>query len=201
MIKKLVLFSFLGICLAGVIFIFWSQEVKYSLPTPKPQKYIYIALKAEVKTPSSIKLPAFIHFYNPNCPCSRFNAAHVKQLIRTHGNSIQFTIIVPSQADTASAKSKFGEGIHYLVDETGKIATACGVYSTPQAVILDANNLLYFRGNYNKSRYCTSQTSNYAELALLSFLNKSPAPIASLEASIAYGCELPDQINSPIELF
>lgn len=31
------------------------------------------------------------------------------------------------------------------------IAISCGVYSTPQAVIIDGNGQLFFRGNYNKT--------------------------------------------------
>ena len=201
MLKKFLLFLFLAICLSGIICIFWFQEIKYSLPTPVPPRYVMVALKAKVNIAAAIKLPAFIHFYNPACPCSKFNAAHVKHLIGSHGHSIQFTIVVPSLADVPTARNKFGEGIEYVVDHKGEIAAACGVYSTPQAVIVAEDSQLYFRGNYNRSRYCTGQATNYAELALLSFVNNQPAPIATLEATTSYGCQLPNQADSIVELF
>lgn len=37
-----------------------------------------------------------------------------------------------------------------VVTDDGRIAEACGVYATLQAVILNADRTLYYRGNYNK---------------------------------------------------
>ena len=52
-------------------------------------------------------------------------------------------------------QDKFGLDIPVLFDSS--LAKACGVYSTPQAVLIDNNQNLYYRGNYNRSRYCTRQ--------------------------------------------
>ena len=38
--------------------------------------------------------PVFIHFFNPDCPCSRFNVPHVSGLIRKYGDKIDFKIVV-----------------------------------------------------------------------------------------------------------
>lgn len=200
--RVLISICVLSACIVGIISIFWHQEVKYTLPTPIPQnlKSVPILSKVDLKDIDQ-KEPLFIHFYNPDCPCSRFNASHVTKLIRNHGDSIQFIIVVPSSQDMAAAKRKFGESLTYAVDPENKIASTCGVYSTPQAVIIAKDKSIYFRGNYNKSRYCTSQASNYAELALLSFIHNQPPPILELRASLSYGCELPGQTNSIVEIF
>ncbi len=200
--RVLITIFVLSACIVGIISIFWHQEIKYTLPTPIPQhlKSVPILSKVELKAMDQ-KEPLFIHFYNPDCPCSRFNASHVIQLIRNHGDSIHFIIVVPSLQDMAGAKQKFGESLIYAVDSENKIASTCGVYATPQAVIITKDKALYFRGNYNKSRYCSSQASNYAELALVSFLNKQPPPAFGLEASVAYGCELENQTNTISEIF
>ena len=71
------------------------------------------------------------------------------------------------------------------------LASSCGVYSTPQAVLLDINNTLYYRGNYNKSRYCTDRKSNYAQMAIDSLLAHRGEPVFNQYALKAYGCSLP----------
>jgi hypothetical protein len=86
-----------------------------------------------------------------------------------------------------------------VTDAHQKIAEACGVYSTPQAVIIDRDNKLFYRGNYNASRYCTSKATNFAELSLIALLNKRPAPVFSIAATQAYGCELSEE-KSFVEL-
>ncbi|MEJ0032811.1 MAG: hypothetical protein WDO15_21695 [Bacteroidota bacterium] len=70
------------------------------------------------------------------------------------------------------------------------VAAAVGVYSTPQAVVINTKSDLYYRGNYNKSRYCTDKRSNYAEQAIVSLLNDSPTPDFGPMALRAYGCTI-----------
>ncbi|GAB3903297.1 hypothetical protein GCM10028803_31490 [Larkinella knui] len=71
------------------------------------------------------------------------------------------------------------------------IAAVCGVYSTPQAVLLDSKNRLYYRGNYNRSRYCTDERTSYAKRALIGLLNKDANQVIDPLAVRAYGCSLP----------
>lgn len=178
----------------GISWIFWKNEIKYTLPTPVPKSYSPVHVGDEIILEGKLevnKKPVFFHFFNPACPCSRFNIPHVRSLVKKYGNQIDFNIVVISK-NTFTEKEirdKFDLQVPVLFDEN--IAKACGVYSTPQAVILDANNTLYYRGNYNKSRYCTDKNSNYAQMAIDSLLNKSYQPSFSQYALKAYGCELP----------
>jgi hypothetical protein len=82
-------------------------------------------------------------------------------------------------------------GVPYLLDASGKTAEKCGVYSTPQAVILTPEHELYYRGNYNRARYCTDKNSNFTQMALDSLLAGNPPPVFNISATRAYGCELP----------
>ncbi len=145
--RKAVVIATLGCIAVAIGFIFWSQEIKYSLPTPIPPNFRQVSLHSKVILANNIQIKpsSFLHFYNPDCPCSKFNSQHIRQLIRNHGDSIGFYIIVPSQEDIQPAKNTFGD-INYIVDESGQIAVSCGVYSTPQAFILDNENRLFFRG-------------------------------------------------------
>lgn len=182
----------LAASLCGVASVFWKQELQYQRPTPVPVTYREVAVGSPVVFPSLLANGEahFIHFYNPDCPCSRFNAKHINSLIRSYGDSVRFVIIVPEQQYVRKAATAFGETLTILADPEGVIANACGVYSTPQAAIIDREGKLFYRGNYNSSRYCTVRATNFAELSLIALLNNSPSPAFGLMATQSYGCEL-----------
>jgi hypothetical protein len=102
-----------------------------------------------------------------------------------------FAIAVMSKDEytTEEIQDKFGLSIPVLFDQS--LPASCGVYSTPQAVILNKNHTLYFRGNYNKSRYCTDKKTNYAEIAMDALVHNGPEPTFDEAALKAYGCQLP----------
>ena len=87
-------------------------------------------------------------------------------------------------------REKYGLTVPILSDTS--LARACGVYSTPQAVLIDASHTLYYRGNYNRSRYCTDQKTNYAKMAIDSLLAQQQQPAFNQYALTAYGCSLPN---------
>jgi hypothetical protein len=184
----------LVLCFGGIGAIFWYQELQYSLPTPVPANYQAIPVGQAISAATSLPDgPLFLHFYNPDCPCSRFNANHLKSLIRTYQDSVQLFIVVPSANAKKKAIREFGKDQQYIVDDGLKIASSYGVYATPQAVLVDREGKLFYRGNYNKSRYCTAKASNYAELALVALLNNQRPPVFDFYATQAYGCELPER--------
>lgn len=195
--KKVIVISWLAILFSGVIILFWYNEWVYSLPTPVPKSYKTIKQGEIVhlgeKFNSPRNKPLLLHFFNPDCPCSRFNIKHVKSLIELYGDKVDFTVVVLNKDNnytSADIQKKFGLNVPVLFDKS--IADSCGVYSTPQAVILNTNNTLYYKGNYNKSRYCTLKESDYAQMAIDSLLNDSPNPTFSSYALTAYGCQLPN---------
>ncbi|RAW02250.1 DUF6436 domain-containing protein [Pseudochryseolinea flava] len=181
--------------LACVGIIFWQEELRYQLPTSVPDNYREVLIGEHVTLPASFDSThaQFLHFYNPDCPCSRFNAKHLRSLIGAHRDSIRITIVVASQDEVEAATSEFGEEIDIVIDKQRRITSACGVYSTPQAAIVDSNGNLYYRGNYNASRYCTARATNFAELALLALINNQRPPEFGLLATQSYGCELKKQ--------
>ncbi len=184
------------IAISGLIaHLFWQNELKYSLPTPIPVDYKNVPLGSYInlgETPTTqADKPSFIHFFNPDCPCSRFNIKHFKELVSKYHNQINFSVIVidKSNAYTINAiREKFDLNIPISFDTS--VAGICGVYSTPQAVLLDSTQHLFFRGNYNKNRYCTMPNSNYAQMAIDSLLS-GPMHISFSPMAIkAYGCEI-----------
>ena len=192
--KKILLGIWFTFLLAAISYLFWQNEFKYSLPTPIPKNYHAIAMgsKVDLKCCVTDQRPVFIHFFNPNCPCSRFNVPHVRGLIKKYGDKINFKIVVLNKERTFTIEeiqNKFDAKIPVYFDE--EIAKNCGVFSTPQAVLIDGSQNIYYRGNYNKTRYCTDADSNYAEQAIDSLLSHTNAPSFDALALRAYGCSLP----------
>lgn len=185
---------------AGVSYLFWHQEGQYLLPTPVPASYVPIPSGETIRL--GLPLTAvgaqgvFLHFFNPECPCSRFNVQHFNYLSRTYGRQLQFAVLIPEFADFEKARALIDAAVPVYVDKGDLLATASGVYATPQAVLLDKAGRLYYRGNYNKARYCTQKNSNYAELALLDYLAGKAAPDFGLLASRSYGCQFFEEKNA-----
>lgn len=187
----------LWLCLvfAAVLGIFWYNEWKYQLPTEVPAGYVPIANGTTIDLPDSLntekKRPVFVHFFNPDCPCSRFNMPHFKSLVKQFGSKVDFAIVVMNNEKYSAKRVKEKYDINVPVIFDTSLAEACGVYSTPQAVILTSQHQLYYRGNYNKSRYCTDAKTNYAQIAITELLNNQRQTIFDRYALTAYGCELP----------
>ncbi|GGH58038.1 hypothetical protein HNQ91_000343 [Filimonas zeae] len=192
--KKLVI-AWLLVLLCGVIALFWRNEWVYALPTPVPAGYKPVATGTPVVLPAAIAMngnkPVLLHFFNPDCPCSRFNIPHFASLVNKYGKQASFAIVLMTSKKYTQEEiqQRFHVNVPVLTDTS--LATACGVYATPQAVILNGYRQLHFRGNYNKSRYCTDIQTNYAEIALNALLHNTIVPVAP-EATKAYGCQLPN---------
>jgi hypothetical protein len=194
MLKKLLVGLWMLLLCAAISVLFWQNEFKYSLPTPVPKDYHKIAMgsKIDLRCCVTDSRPIFIHFFNPDCPCSRFNIPHVTGLIKKYGDRINFKIVVLNKEKSFTIdeiQKKFDTKIPVYFDQD--IATSCGVFSTPQAVLIDSSRKLYYRGNYNKTRYCTNADSNYAQMAIDSLLKQTKTPSFDALALRAYGCSLP----------
>jgi hypothetical protein len=181
---------------SAIVSIFWYQELQYLLPTPVPENYRVILPDAVINFDKETLLtqqhtrPKLLHFFNPHCPCSRFNLTHFHALKRKYHDQVDFYAVVTGQQKIAPAKKLLEEGIVIVVDEGEKLAKACGVYSTPQAAVIKTDNKLYFRGNYNRSRYCVDQNSNFVQMALDSLVAQKMSPDFGVLATQSYGCSL-----------
>ncbi|HYF31726.1 MAG TPA: hypothetical protein VD993_11465 [Chitinophagaceae bacterium] len=199
-VRKWVLAGCLLLAFSGIAASFWYNELVYTLPTAKPANYRDVKpgtfLDISQKLSADPEKPLFLHFFNPDCPCSRFNMQYFKSLVKKYGDKVDFQIValVSNEGYTAERiQDKFGLDIPVSFDSL--LAASCGVYSTPQAVIIDQNKL-FFRGNYNKSRYCSDPKTNYAEHAIDSLLLQKYQLNFDQSAFRAYGCELPTQCKN-----
>src|SRR6266576_2468714 len=96
--KKSVILFWLAVIFAGIAFLFWHTEFVYSLPTPVPKNYKVVSPGSTIHIPQSLvsknNKPVFLHFFNPDCPCSKFNITHFKSLVKQYNNEATFAIVV-----------------------------------------------------------------------------------------------------------
>jgi hypothetical protein len=176
--------------------LFWYNEYIYSLPTPVPDAYRFVNTNETIDIARSLHLdsskPIALHFFNPDCPCSRFNLSHFRDLVKKYGDDVNFVAVPMIMLGQEYSDEDIVEklGVKIPVWRKPGVAEACGVYSTPQSVVLNSNFKLYYRGNYNKSRYCTDKRSNYAEMAITSLVNNTSRPQFDAMALKAYGCTI-----------
>lgn len=177
--------------------LFWKTEFVYSLPTPVPNHYKAVSLGTKLNIREKLNLnpekPILIHFFNPECPCSKFNIPHFISLYNQYGNQIQFVFVALPKSQPiseAALREKYNLKMPIYFDKT--LAENCGVYSTPQAAIIDKDDKLFFRGNYNRNRYCTDKQTEFVRQAIQSILNNSNYIEKDLRAMISYGCTLPN---------
>ncbi len=188
--------------LTWLVGMFWYQDWRYSLPTPRPANWQETSIGTGVRLPASSggiawspsSRPVLLHFFNPDCPCSRFNLDHVRKLHRQYADRVDFVVVLEG-ANSEQLFRQFARldlPLPAILDADRTLAHTTGVYATPQAVILDNQQRLFYRGNYNTSRYCTAPQTEFARLALEALLQESgmTAPM-SAAATRAYGCSLP----------
>lgn len=185
----------LTLLLSIVVGLFWYNDWLYQLPTPVPANYREVPTGTTVSWVNDINAtkdkPLFLHFYNPDCPCSKFNRSHFRSLVQTYKKQVNFAVVVMTDKKYSQQyiQDKIGLNVPVYFDKT--IADRCGVYSTPQAAIIDNDQKLYYRGNYNSSRYCSDEKTAYAKIALAGLLESKSLPELDAKALTAYGCTIP----------
>jgi len=195
-VKKSIVIIWLILLFSAIGALFWYNEWVYHLPTPIPKNYKPVDQGKLIKLSGALEAdhskPLFLHFFNPDCPCSRFNISNFKLLVKQYGRQVKFVIIVMNNKfyTAKQIQDKFDLDVPVLFDAS--IAVSCGVYSTPQAVLLDAGHKLYYRGNYNSSRYCTDEKTSFAKIAIAGLLNNHARLVFNPLALRAYGCSLPN---------
>lgn len=202
-VALVVLTTVLGLAAAATVL--WYEDLRYSLPTPKPESLVQVEVGTQLPVERwldklGLRLegrPLLLHFFNPACSCSRFNLDHVHGLQKKFGDRVQFVAVVQAEIEDHELPElekeldDLGLGLPYVLDRNGLIAAEAGVYSTPQAVIVDEGHRLFYRGNYNISRYCVDRRTEFARLALESLVAKQSVTFPETEA---YGCELPARV-------
>ena len=184
----------------------WEQDWKWGLPTPRPAHLKQPPVGAHLALPETVAArwstksgrPLLLHFFNPDCPCSRFNQDHVRDLIKAQRGRVTIIAVIEPEGGPVSpravADAERDLGVPVLLDADGSLAKYVGVYSSPQAVVVTPAGALYYRGNYNLARYCTDARTEFARIAIEHVLSGAPTYDAPVQARVAYGCPLPSTL-------
>lgn len=200
--------SLLFVGVAGMAF--WWENRANSLPTPIPEGIVFPDAGAKIRLPAGLEASegsqrlVLVNFFNPDCPCSRFNAAHVRELAERFGAEVRFVpVMAEGSGEEGAARwlEWFGLPASPVRDRNGAIAKALGVYSTPQAVLLESTGSargearLLYRGNYNRSRFERSAGTEYVRLSIEASLSHRQVT-SPPEAALSYGCPIPRRSSS-----
>jgi hypothetical protein len=164
---------------------FYIQDYRYSLPTPRPSNFQSQKLGAEIQIPGADGRPTLLCFASSDCGCSRFNQDHLWELSRKFGRTVRIVEIIEG-----TDKKGLDSPSETLLDPEAKWAKACGVFSTPQAVILDRNGRIAFSGNFNVGRFCADAQTQFARIALEAVAQGKPVPPMPAVATTPYGCAI-----------
>jgi hypothetical protein len=75
--RTIIVLAFSLILFVFIVFLFWYQDLRYFFPTPKPSDLVLkpvgaMLISSVSAIPQSDK-PVFLHFFNPECPCSNWH--------------------------------------------------------------------------------------------------------------------------------
>jgi len=131
-----------------------------------------------------------VHFWDPACPCSRFNEAHVRDLIAAYRHKgIGFVVVAHAAADVAAhavirrAAAAFGDQVPLVIQ---RASTAMVLPpSSPATAIFAADGELAYFGPYSVGAVCTTGSGAFVETVLNRLLRgDNPRQVNTL----AFGC-------------
>jgi hypothetical protein len=112
-----------------------------------------------------------VHFWDPACPCSRFNEAHVRKIVAEYARrGVQFLVVARAGSGlseallAARAHRTFGDAVR-LVNAPSQAAVGL-TPSSPATAILDADGKLAYFGPYSTGAVCTATQGLFAEKVL-----------------------------------
>jgi peroxiredoxin len=193
-LRVLLLSVSLSFILGVIVFLFWTHEIQYQMPAPVPGNLQQVHIGDTVQDLSDTGKPVFYHFFNFDCPCSKFNITEFRQLYRKYKGELTFIAVVSADKPKSSLsnvfKNKYNLDMEVLTDTDGSIARKFGVYATPQAVIVEPGGRIFYKGNYNLARYCTSNNTRFAAMAIEDILSGEEQPGFMSYIRPPYGCVL-----------
>ena len=104
-----------------------------------------------------------VHFWDPDCPCNRFNEAHVKQLMQEYGRQgVRFVVVAGSQIKTAKRIFTDPAVIEYIEE----LPSLSRPPSSPAVAIMDKKGELAYFGPYSVGAVCSVGNGAFVEKAL-----------------------------------
>lgn len=114
------------------------------------------------------KIVTVVNFWAPDCPCSRFNEAHVRELVEKYAvNDVRFVSVVASNQhyDQAVLRQQAQQKLQMpvYVDQANIIKKELGVPSSPAVAIFSKEGKLNYFGPYSAGAFCNDKGQQIAE--------------------------------------
>ena len=104
-----------------------------------------------------------VHFWDPECPCNRFNQVHVQQLMQEYGpRGVHFVVVAGKQI--AQAKKIFSDPA--VVEFIEELPAQSRPPSSPAVAIMDRSGELAYFGPYSVGAVCSVGNGAFVEKAL-----------------------------------
>jgi len=188
--KTLLAFLLVASWLLATVFAFWWFQFRHQFSFSFVQDGIELPEQwlAELPKGSQDRLALVVHFYNQDCLCSRFNEAHVKEIIHDYAElGVDFLIAVPESSQLQIAEVTFGQ--HAI------LAPAMDFVGSPLALILDIALQPVYLGAYSDSLLCSTNPGQQVESRLDQLIQQNP--VTPVQAETSAGCFCPWKSPQP----
>lgn len=143
--------------------------------------------------------PLLIHFFISDCPYSTFKLAYFKNIAAKFNGIIYVAFVqVGNKMLHIPHSIQKHAGVPIFLSADFKITHLTGFCINPQAVLLTASNLLYYRGNYYNSPYCIGIGGRYVKMVFDFLLAIKQPPAFNRMCLTPYGCAVPFANNTLI---
>jgi len=136
-----------------------------------------------------------VHFWNPDCPCSRFNQPHVQQIISDYGrNNVRFTVVVGGatekirQQHQVEARKIFN--FEAVIDIRSDWPMESGPPSSPAVGVMNSSGELVYFGPYSLGARCSPEKGKFVEKVIEQLKNNNQSVKKQLN-TLAVGCFCP----------
>lgn len=137
---------------------------------------------------STAETATLIHFWNPACPCTRFNDAHVRSLVEQYGFRGVQVLVVPAPGTPApppqALQARYGRPVQLASPELRALRPP----SSPAVAVVDRRRELAYFGPYSLDSACSPAGGGFVEATLDNLLaGRRSRQINTL----AFGCYCP----------
>ena len=188
------------IWLAGMVYAFWwfalrdlrpfyQQQEQYALFESKAlAEHLTDVLRKQGKIDIAENDLTLVHFWDPECLCSRFNTQHVQSLMEEFGDrGVKFLIVLNSAS--ANQKETWQKGREYFpgatVISSSSLSMSSLIPASPATAVLDQSGQLAYFGPYSLGGLCLSSDDGLVETVLSDLLAGRPLQFNTISGS---GC-------------
>jgi len=107
-----------------------------------------------------VSRPTVVHFVDPECPCSRFSAPHIKDIEQQFTQPRYFRV-------TAAVAASPGNGSHVLPEGLAPADIQRLIPASPAVAIWDGSGELAYFGPYSSGSFC-GQGNDFVKATLVS---------------------------------